>query len=76
MAQKQEKPTKSLYLIEVSALVPATIKYRVLAENEEEAYRIYKKFPILEPPQYKVNQAKCLKTKIYDWITGQLKLIR
>ena len=43
-AKKQTKPgppKKVQYLIEVEGLIPAKVVFKVMAENEEQAYKIF-----------------------------------
>lgn len=40
-----KKITKIPFVIEVEGMLPAKISFRVIAENEEQAYEIYEKNP-------------------------------
>ena len=76
MYNKTKKPTKQQYLLEIEVLVPTTIKYRVLAEDSDEALREYHKTNPLEKPQFNLNKAKKIRARIYNCLTGRIELIR
>jgi len=76
MQKKPNKQEKSYYLVEIEGLVPVTLKYRVLAENSEEAINEHKNSPLLENPNIKMSKIKKVHAKVYEMTTSQLKLIK
>lgn len=69
-----EKPKASYYLIEVEALVPTTLRYRILAETPEEALEKSKNHPLLEIPKQKIPLMRRLTAKVYEFGTHMIKL--
>ena len=75
---KKEKPKPREFLIEISAMAPVTLKYRVIAENAEKALEEVKlnKVSLLEPPKLNLNKIKKNRFKVIDWLTSKLILIK
>lgn len=73
--KKPKKPEKEYYTVEVEALVPAVIKYRILAENPEEAVKESMRTPPMERPAIRLPQMRRLKARVYNWGTNMLKHI-
>jgi len=76
MPDKTKKPTKKQYLIEEEILVPAILKYRVIAENIDEALLNYRKNNPLDNPRLNLNKARKIRVKVYNWITSKLEIIK
>lgn len=72
----QEKKEKRYYLVEVEALIPTILRYRVLAETAENALDLIKTAPLLEPPKQKLSKLKKLKASVYLFGTHMLKLTK
>ncbi len=68
-----KEPEKKYYTVEVEALVPTIIKYRVLAESAEKAVDLISSSPLLESPKQKLSAAKRIKAKVYDLETVMLR---
>ncbi len=45
-----EKPKLHVFVVEVEGLIPATVKFRVMAENEDQAFEIFDKSPHMAHP--------------------------
>jgi hypothetical protein len=73
---KLKVPEKKYYIIELEALIPAIIKYRVLAEDEEKALQQINWFTPSEPPKYKLNALKKIQAKIYLFGTAMLQFVK
>ena len=58
---KEDLPKKSYYILEVNGLMPVQVNFRVLAENEEEAYKIFDTRPDQATP---MGQPKPMPGKI------------
>ncbi len=71
--KKETIVKKQYYTVEVEALVPTIIKYRVLAETAEDAVNFIDKSVILERPLQKITLAKKIKAKVYDFGTLVLR---
>jgi len=66
---------KKYYTIKVETLLPATLSYRILAEDPEEALKLLKN----QPPndvKYKLIGRKELKLTIYDFGTNIIRLVK
>jgi hypothetical protein len=61
----EEKP--EYFTVEVEALIPATLKYKVLAKNPEEALELVKKLRPQEPPKFNIAKMKPRLARIYKW---------
>lgn len=74
-----EKSKKQYYLVEVEAMIPTILKYRVLAEDPEEAFKIVKESntsPLLAPPKPLLQRMKKVSAKIYNYGTHMLRLTK
>lgn len=74
MDKPKEQPKLIQYTIEVEALVPATLKYKVLAYTPEEALLSLHKATPIESPKLKFAGMKRLSAKIFNYGTSILKL--
>ena len=71
---KKEKPAETYYTIEIDAFVPATLKYKILAESPEAALlKLNLSTPLLENPRYKFAAMKRIVARIYTHGTAILK---
>ncbi len=68
-----KEPEKKYFCVEVEALVPTVIKYRVLAESAEKAIDLINNASILETPRQRISAAKRIKAKVYDFGTIMLR---
>jgi len=74
---KKEKPKeKRYYTIELEAMVPATIRYRILAETPEEALDLLDKTPPLERPRTRLPGMRKQVAKVYLWGTNMLQYLK
>ena len=73
-----DKPVEKLkliqYTIEVDAMIPATLKYKVLAYSPEEALLSLQKATLIESPKLNINSMKKISAKIFNYGTSILKL--
>lgn len=67
------KEEKKYFTVEVEALVPTIIKYRVLAESAEKAVDLINGAALLESPKQKLSAAKRIKARVYDLGTVMLR---
>jgi len=66
---------KKYYDVKVEAMVPTTITYRILAEDEDQAAELAKKAnPTAVKP--KLSNKKNLKLTVYDAGTTFIRLVR
>lgn len=75
----KENPEKQYYLVEVEAMIPTILKYRVLAEDPEEAFKIVKESnsnPLLAPPKPLLQRMRKISAKIYNYGTYMLRLTK
>ena len=71
---KKEKPVEEYYTIEIDAMIPATIKYKILAESPELALqKLNLSTPLLESPRYRFAAMKKTVARIYKHGTAILK---
>lgn len=77
MAKSENKvEAKKYYTVEIEALVPTIIKYRVLADSPEQAVDLVDKSPIIQAPITRVSLGKKIKAKVYDFGTLLLKFTK
>jgi len=70
---KITEPKPEYYTIEVEAMIPAIIKYKILAKSPEEAYvKLYNAI-ITEPPKLNLAGMKRLSAKVFNYGTKILK---
>jgi len=69
-------PEKRYYTIELEAMVPATIRYRVLAESPEKALEQLDRTPPLERPKTKIVGMRKQVAKVYLWGTNMLQYLK
>jgi hypothetical protein len=69
-------PEKRYYTVELEAMVPAIIRYRILAETPEEALAQLDRTPPLERPKTKMQGMRKQVAKVYLWGTNMLQLIK
>src|SRR5271154_4571699 len=67
------KPQPKYYSIELEALVPATFKYRILANSPEEAAELILKAHPIQQPKLIFAGMKRLSAKIFDYGTRIIK---
>lgn len=70
------KEEKKYYTVEVEALVPTIIKYRVLAESAEKAVDLINGAALLENPKQKLSAARKIKARVYDLGTVMLRFTK
>ena len=75
MKNKEEVKPKAYYDVKVECLLPATLLYRVLAEDPEQAIELSKK---MTPSgvQYKIVGKKELKIRVYDAGSTMIRFIK
>lgn len=66
---------KVYYDVKVECLLPATLLYRVLAEDPEQAIELAKKMPP-SGVQYKIVGKKELKIRVYDAGSTMIRFIK
>ncbi len=76
-----EKPKqKQYYSIKVEGLAPIIAEFRVLAEDEEEAYRMFEKQPYmvqpLSPPKPDMRKLIKKKITIKNMLTNMIGFVR
>jgi len=74
--KQPQKPEKKYYTVEVEALIPAVVKYRVLAESPELAVDEAMRAQPIERPTLRLPQMRKLKARVYNWGTNMLKHMR
>ena len=71
---------KRYYIINVEGLVPAKVDFRVLAEDEDDAYRIFENHPEkctpLCPPRPQPGKIKPKKISIRDTASALVKWMK
>ncbi len=72
------KKEKKYYEVRVECLVPTTVSYRVLAEDEKEALKLLDQNQAGAPVSvnYKINLKRKIKLVIYDWGTTIIKMVK
>ena len=75
MKEKSKKPQKKPFIVNIEMMVPATFKYRVIAESPEEAERNYLKGILIEK-HFQLPKAKKIRAKVLDWLSGKVELIK
>lgn len=74
--KKEEKPIiKQYYDVKVETWLPATVVYRVLAEDEEEAVKLIKNSSPINV-KYKLIGKKDIKLTVYQAGTTLIKLVK
>lgn len=74
MNQKPEtKPQLEYYTVEIEALVPTILKYKVYAESPEKALAKINSSPLLESPKPKLSQMKRIQARVFKFGTHLLK---
>jgi hypothetical protein len=68
-----EKPKPVYYTIELEAMIPAIVKYRVLANSPEEALILMAKSQPVQQPKLIMNSMKKIKASIFNYGTSILK---
>ena len=68
-----EKPKPVYYTIVLEAMIPATLKYKVLANSPEEALELMAKSQPIQQPKLIINSMKKLKASIFNYGTSILK---
>ena len=71
----KDKKDKKYYDVKVEAMLPATITYRVFAEDEQEAILLIKKANP-QSVKYRLNGKKELKLAVYDAGTTLVRLAK
>lgn len=70
---------KQYYTVELEVLAPVILKYRVFAENPNEAVDLIKSansFSLLETPKPKLSNMKKIKAKVYKFGTSMLEFTK
>jgi hypothetical protein len=75
MDAKSKLPVKKYFDVKVECMLPATLIYRILAENPEEAATLAKR---VQPTsvQHKLSGRKELKLTVYDAGSNMIRLIK
>ncbi len=73
MDKTKEEPKLEYYTIEVEAMIPATLKYKILAKSAEEAFAGLSKAFSLQPPKLNLTGMKRLSARVYNYGTKILK---
>ena len=74
---EEHKPDKKrYYTVEVEALIPSTVKYRVFAKDPEEAISLISKTNPIERPIQQMNRMRKITAKVYFWRTNMLQLLK
>lgn len=71
-----EQSKKQYYTVEVEALVPAIIRYRILAETPEKAVEELDKTPPLDRPKLKLAKMRKQVARVYLWGTNMLHYVK
>jgi len=66
---------KKYYDVRIECMVPATLTYRVFAENFDEAIELTKRQQPIHY-KYKVTEKKDIKISIYDAGTSLIKFVK
>jgi len=69
-------PKKQYYTVKLEALIPSTVKYRILAESPEEAVKLLDKTNPLERPIPQLNRMRKSVARVYLWGTNMLQHIK
>lgn len=72
---KKKVPEKVYYDIRVETLIPATVSFRVLAEDEQKALLMIKNIPPRHI-NYQVNRRRDIKMMVYEAGSSILKFIK
>jgi len=75
MIDKNQSVPKRYYDVRVEAMLPATITYRVLAEDPEQAFTLIKTVPPTSVKPKLIGR-KEIKAMVYDSGTTMLRLIK
>jgi len=71
--KEKVKPKPKYYSIEVEAMIPAILKYKILASSPEEAIQgIFKSSPVSQP-RLILSGMKRLGAKVFDFGTKMIK---
>ena len=70
---QEKKPEKKYYTVEVEALIPAVVKYRILAESPEAAVAESLRTSPVERPILRIPSMRRLRAKVYNWGTNMLQ---
>ena len=71
---KIEPPKLEYYTIEVEAMIPATLKYKILAKSPEDAMNNLNKAQPIQSPKFSFGGMKKISAKIFNYGTSILKL--
>ena len=73
--KKEDPPVKTYFDVRVETMLPATLTYRVLAENAEQASEMIKK---ISPNniKHKLNGKRDIKLTVYDYGCSVIKYIK
>ena len=74
--EKKGPPEKQYYSVQVEAMIPATLRYRILAESPEQAVELSLRTAPQEPPKFKLHQMRRKAVRVYSWGTNMLKHIK
>ncbi len=76
----KEKKEKKTYIIQVEGYFPAVAKFRVQADDEEDAYRIFDKYPnkvqVQDPPKVKDGKIIRKKISIKEALSNMIKFVK
>lgn len=76
--KKEQKTKEKYYLVKVEGLIPAKLKFRVLATSPEHALEVYNKgsAQLTSAPEFQIKQIKKTLAIIYDWGTHMIRLTK
>jgi hypothetical protein len=64
------------YTVEIEALVPAKIKYQVLAESPEQASEKIQGLAPSGPPQLQLSGLRRIAVRVYDYGTVMMRFMK
>lgn len=76
MQKNAEKPKqKEYFTVELDAMVPATLRFKVLAESPEEALKVFlREGNLMEKPHIKtIHKMKKIYARVYNFGTNLLR---
>lgn len=69
----KKKPKPTYFTIEIEAMIPATLKYKILAESPEEALSNLNKAQLIQSPKLNINGMKKIGARVFNFGTQILK---
>jgi hypothetical protein len=76
-ATKEAAKDQKTYTVEVECIIPAKVRYKVVASSPEEAAELVKgKISLAQPPLLDLNRLKKISAKVFDYGTTLVRLAR